>query len=135
MDAQEINASPESPFINKGEAFSIKGATPDFDASDVGVQACSGIDWYTRGVWYKLEGNGTNIRAEYQLYTYNAGDSELSVYKGSCGNLKCHANIKGWDDNKYNAKVNAAAVYEFYAERNEVYWFLLSGQTFNTAGK
>lgn len=108
------------------------GATPDFTDSNAGFQACPGIDWQTRGLWYTLTGRGTNIRLEYYLYTQEMGNSELSVYTGTCGNVVCFENVEGffqWGD------VNSPAIYEFHAEENEAYWLLLSGQTFITAGK
>lgn len=61
-----------------------KGATPDFEEHKIDLTC--GIDWYTRGMWYKykLQGRGTVVRMEYQLLIkVNQGNSELSLYTGS----------------------------------------------------
>lgn len=110
----------------------LLGATPDFDAYSVKTQGCNDIDWNTRGVWYKIIGKGSNIRLEYYLYTQDIGNSELSVFMGSCGDFACFANKKG--DDRWNG-FNDPVVYEFFAQKDEVYWLLLSGFSFNTAGK
>lgn len=83
-------------------------------------------------MWFKLVGKGTIIRLEYYLYTQDIGSSELSIYTGtSCGNILCFANKKGND--RWNG-FNDPAIYEFFAQKDEVYWLLLSGHSFDTAG-
>lgn len=118
-----------NPKIYKG---SLLGATPDFTAADVGINACADFDWNSRGLWYKLIGNGKNIRLEYFLYTQECGHSVLSIFTGACGaSLNCIDYVFGaeqWFD------FNAAASYEIFAEKDQTYWFLLSGASFYTAG-
>ena len=52
------------PVIFKGSTL---GATPDFN--DCNIDTC-GVAWYTRGLWYRLEGHGAAVaRLEYQPYS------------------------------------------------------------------
>ena len=120
------------PVTLKGSTF---GATPHFN--ELSIDTC-GVDWYTRGVWYKLEGHDTVIRLEYQLFSQgNNGNSELIIFTGSsCANLNCinTAPIEGFD-HVYGSEAhldNELATHEFLAVEGETYWFLLTGETFNT---
>ena len=126
--AASIDTIPGVPKILEGDTI---GATPDFTATNVG-SACAGMEWYTRGLWYKMTGKGTNIRLEYYMYLAGLGDSELSVFTGSCGSLECIQNTEGADD-QWGA-YNAVSAFEFFAAKDQTYWFLLYGQTFDTAG-
>eukprot|EP01082_Thalassiosira_pseudonana_P005637 g5141.t1 g5141 contig19:16318-20671(-) len=116
------------PTISNGETY---GGTPDF--TDSSLNTCD-MNWYTRGLWYRILGRGTVIRLEYQLHTQDLGDSVLSIFTGSCGDTdrKCFGKALG-DSNWYGE--NLPAVYEFLAEEGEMYSLLLSGENFNAAGK
>lgn len=108
------------------------GATPDLTDTTVG-SACAGINWDTRGLWYKFTGKGTNIRLEYYMYLVGLGHSELSIFTGSCGSLECVQHAEGAADTWGN-DFNAMAYDELFAAKDQTYWFLLHGQFFDTAG-
>ena len=117
---------------------SIREATPDFDV--LAIDTC-GVNWYTRGVWYKLEGRGTVVRLEYQLNSMaDNGDSQMSIFTGSsCSSLdqqkelECLHQVQGADHASYHTTVpNELAVHEFHANEGVVYWFLLTGERFDT---
>ena len=124
------------PVIFEGSTF---GATPDFQES------ICGVNWYTRGVWYRLAGRGTVIRIEYQLYSQgNKGNAELGIFTRalpgnnleSCTDLICVSNIEG-ADHPYSNQIhlyNELVVHEIFSDQNTVYWFLLAGQVFTTVG-
>ncbi|KAL7521657.1 hypothetical protein ACHAWX_006331 [Stephanocyclus meneghinianus] len=130
-NATVIVTVPRVPIILKGDTT---GATPDFDDTNVGIRGCAGMDWYTRGLWYQLIGKGTNVRLEYHMYSIGLGNSELSIFTGTCGDLLCHGNSEGAANNYYYS-YNDMASYEFYAEKGETYSFLLYGADFNTASE
>ena len=129
LDAWALNILPAT---FKG---TTKGATPDFEEHDTDLTC--GVDWYTRGVWYKLQGRGSVIRLEYQLLIKgNQGNSELSLFTGSsCDTMECAETIEGKDhSSSYEADLyNEQVVHEFHAAEGETYWFRLSGETFDTA--
>ena len=112
---------------------STLGATPDFDESSFITSTC-GINWYTRGLWYRLVGSGTILRIEYQLNSVSSGDSDLSIFTGSCSGLDCEVNIKGADGPYYSSSYNDLVVHEMLAEEDKSYLMLLSGESFTAAG-
>lgn len=123
-------AIPVSPFpapeLVLGDNF---GATPDFEADD--IETC-GVRWDSRGVWYSLEGRGTAVKIEYQLYSYHQGNTELSVFTGPCVDLTCVTNVEaGQPWNEWNGLL----VHEFFAKKGETYKLLLSGEHFMTRGQ
>ncbi|KAL7489444.1 hypothetical protein ACHAW6_015061 [Cyclotella cf. meneghiniana] len=130
-NATVIVTVPQVPIIFKGDTT---GATPDFDDINVGIHGCAGMDWYTRGLWYQLVGKGTNVRLEYHMYSIGLGNSELSIFTGTCGDLVCHDNSEGAADD-YSDSYNDMAPYEFYAEEGETYSFLIYGEDFGTASE
>ena len=94
------------------------------------------MDWYTRGVWYSLVGRGTVVRLDYQLWSdFGNGDSELSIFTGSCDDLVCVTNVQGADHPAFYASDynNELAWYEFIAEQDKTFWFLLTGERFTAA--
>eukprot|EP00804_Cyclotella_cryptica_P005445 CCRYP_002980-RA/>CCRYP_002980-RA protein AED:0.26 eAED:0.21 QI:0/0/0/0.83/0.8/0.66/6/0/1422 len=127
-NATKIATVPQIPLILKGDTT---GATPDFNITSVGIHGCVGMDWYTRGLWYQFTGKGTSVRLEYHMYSIGLGNSELSIFTGSCGDLVCVQNVEGeWHYSDYNDMT----AYEFFAVENQDYWFLLYGQDFMTVG-
>jgi hypothetical protein len=124
-----------APGVTQPFSSTTLGATPDFIDTNVKFCACPGMNWYTRGVWYQLTGKGTSIRLEYQLYSYGIGNSELSIFTGSCGSLVCINNVEGLVDTvEWNGiSANGLAVHEFYAESDTIYYFLLYGANFGVA--
>lgn len=73
------------PFTTNGDTFS---------ATTYASVACGfARDHPSPGVWYKVTGTGTTIEAS--LCNTPSGDTQLSVWRGSCSNLLC---VDGNDD-------------------------------------
>ncbi len=94
---------------------STAGATPDFDLFD---DRCGGaLD--SRGVWYMFAGNNKVTTVSFSMSNLPYGtSSQLSLFSGSCSNLKCEADFGRLD------KVS------FHAVDGVSYWLLLSGTEF-----
>ncbi len=124
-----IEVSPfPVPELMIGDNF---GAMPDFDEYD--ADTC-GVNWNSRGVWYSLIGRGTIVRVEYQLNSIRQGNTVFSLFSGPCGALKCVYNDEAsqslWSGDEYNDIL----IHEFFAEKEERYKFLLTGENMNTTG-
>ncbi|KAL3802613.1 hypothetical protein HJC23_011937 [Cyclotella cryptica] len=127
VNATEVAVSQSAPFAKKG--LSTLGATPDFDDSN--ILTCV-VDWYTRGVWYRIIGHGAVLRMAYQLYSKGTGNSHLAIFRGLCQSLSCgvEAGIAG---GRHYSGYNDLVVHEFLAEEGETYYVWLSGENFNAA--
>ena len=62
------------------------------------------------------------------------GVNDLSIFIRTCTNLVCRENLEGGVTSWLYSDHNHLITHEFVAEEAESYWFLLSAETFNTAG-
>ena len=121
--------SPAAEFFDASLDHSTLGATPDFTEFDLRSTTC-GVNWYTRGLWYRFVGRGAVIRIDYQLHSQDVGRSQLTLSTGSCDNLSC---IKLVESNDRWNGINDNLTFEFIAEMGQAYFVRLSGLSFDTA--
>ena len=121
--------SAAAVFFDASVDHSTLGATPDFTELDLASTTC-GVNWYTRGLWYRIVGRGAVVRIDYQLYSQDVGESQLTLSTGSCDNLSCIELLESND--RWNG-INDNLIFEFIAETGQVYFVRLSGLMFDTA--
>lgn len=106
---------------------STEFATTDF-VSD--LEETCGTAVGARGVWFSILGNRRQavVRIEYQLKSLQNGNSELAIFTGSCGDLKCVTNKEGPAAPWYEPNLNQLAVHEFIPKPGKKYFLLLTGE-------
>ncbi len=105
--------------------------------SDITELAC-GTTTGSKGAWYLFSSqNKSIVRLEYELKVEEQGNSVLSVFNGSCGAglLICEDYVVGYVGYNSWYDYNDVAVYEFQPEIGQEYFFLLSGESSDTAGE
>jgi hypothetical protein len=126
--ATEVSFSSSNPFSDKGH--STLGATPD-DLPSCGWFMTSHND--ARGLWYKIIGNGSEMKLEYQLHSEATGNSVLSIFTGSCESLSCSEELQGAAH--YDWGINDKISYDLVTEEGQTYWIWISGENAQTTGE
>lgn len=126
--ATKVSVSPSNPFSDTGH--STLGATPD-DLPSCGWFMTGYHD--ARGLWYKIIGNGSEMKLEYQLYSEATGNSVLKIFTGSCESLSCSEELQG--SAHYDWGINEKISYELVTEEGQTYWIWISGDNAETTGE
>lgn len=108
------------------ECGSVKTGT-NINGTDTGeVSGFCGTSVSGAGVWYKFEGNGSDV----VVSTCSANtdyDTKLNVYEGECGSLVC---VGGDDDDSSSPQCSHSlrhSLVEFSSELGAIYYIYVSG--------
>jgi hypothetical protein len=91
------------------------------NAFDDGVVPCSSMS-FSPGLWYKVVGTGTGLMAS-TCGSATDFDTVISVYSGSCGDLKCVAN----NDDSDSCEGYGHSTVDWFAEEGVVYQIRVHG--------
>lgn len=91
------------------------------DAFDDGVVPCSPLS-FSPGLWYKVVGTGTGLMAS-TCGPATDFDTVISVYSGSCGDLRCVAN----DDDSDSCEGYGHSTVDWFGEEGVVYQIRVHG--------
>jgi hypothetical protein len=92
---------------------------------DEGIRSCGGASNTAPGVWFEVEGSGTNVTASV-CSPFTDYDTQLSVFDGSCSDnaLEC---VGGNDDSPQCGINGVLSEVTWFAEVGEVYFILVHG--------
>ena len=103
------------------ECGSVKAGT-NIDATNTGEPGFCGTSVSGAGVWYKFEGNGSDVIVT-TCSPNTDFDTKLTVYEGACGALVC----VGGDDDDSSCAVGLQSLVEFSSEVGTIYYMYVSG--------
>jgi len=125
LQITEIQTSPENDCSRalpvSLDSLSVPGstlqATIDFPSGEI-----CGVPMNAPGVWYTIEGTGKGV--EFSTCESNDYNTAISIFKGSCGDLKCITGTAAGDPSCDNLGVTGA----FLSDFNTKYYAYIHGK-------
>ena len=128
-------AQPNNDDCEDAQLISMSGTysgTTTAATTDVVGEICNPFRSTTKGVWYKIIGNGSTVNLSTCGEQTNF-DTWLGVYKGSCGELTCVVENDDLEDPCiFGVVASKASEVSFKADSNVIYSILVGGVQLET---